>query len=860
MAETGHIQIATTPPRVQYLADGVQKLFVFPFPVFNHDNLQVFVDGLLQTGTYTASGAGASHGGTIAFLAPPPAGARVTIRRLLPLQRTTDFQEGGDFRAKTLNDELDYQTAALQQVGADMERGLRLPPADPDVSTTLPDQQTRAGKLLAFDGQGAPVVLSPTANLPDDAGDRYVTGAGQVTPRTLSDRFASLPTVLDQGAVGDGATDDGPVLAALDRPHALPKQDFAVTPDDLPGVRPYNVEGAGALLDPAQPETLLQTRHDLFSQRGTGRSIAMLAGLLPDLLGPTPDVAQIAGAIAAGAAKVVFVGDSICEGAYDVEPENGWAALFQQSLVRAFPHVAWSFENLSLGSRDAEHLADPGYLALASEPGDPDDGFYRAQPMGFPSVAWPEGSQLGVSWRQHVADAAPDLVVWALGMNNFTMADQAYADAIQSFYDYTRTWATPPTLAVATTFLPTRLNTTFNAQQSALDSHYRVLRGFAAANRLPLLDANRVYHYLRDGCDEGRRLWFREAAFRGFGTNWWDNIEGTAGGVSLTSSRLVFTGVARPRRKVVAADFQADLTFRPAQSGDVLAFNYRVDPDTPSERYELQWSGANVWIYWKTTSKAHIVDTAPTVGADNFIRIRCDGARHRVWVNGTLKIDLIDYSRLADGGCAYRVYLGGVGAAQVGCTLKVGYPARYARPLLHEDDLIGAGDWSVNPDSAGGNGLNHPSTVGHYLIYAPAFGALIDHLRALPKPRVVASQHGAGTVSTTSTSFADLPEAVIVQGEAGRQALLSFFLHVENASPASNANLAQVTLNGVSVSATLQYLPPTDSRGVVVSMAQVLVTLAAGVNTFRLQWMAEGGGHTLASRVPGRLLTVEKLA
>ncbi len=84
---------------------------------------------------------------------------------------------------------------------------------------------------------------------------------------------------------------------------------------------------------------------------------------------------------------MVFVGDSICEGAYDVEPENGWTALFQQSLARAFPKVAWSFENLSLGSRDAEHLADPGYLALASEPGDPDDGFYRAQPMGFPSVA-----------------------------------------------------------------------------------------------------------------------------------------------------------------------------------------------------------------------------------------------------------------------------------------------------------------------------------------------------------------------------------------------------------------------------------------------------------------------------------------
>jgi len=713
---------------------------------------------------------------------------------------------------------------------------------------------------LAFDAAGGPVVLAPTANLPDDAGDRYVTGTGRVTPRTLSDRFAALPTVQDQGALGDGATDDGPVLAALDQPHALPKADYVVTPDDLPEVRPYYVEGAGALLDPSATETPLQTRHDLFNQRGMGRSVAMLASMLPDLLGPTPNVSAIATAIAAGAAKVVFVGDSITEGAYDSEPENGWAALFQQSLTRAFPNVAWTFENLSLGSRDAEHLADPAYLALAEEPGDRDLGFYRVQPTGFPSVAWPDGSQLGVSWRQHVEDAAPHLVVWAHGMNNFTMADQAYATAVQSFHDYTKTWAAPPTVALATTFLPTRLDPTFKVQQTALDSRYRVLRDFAVANRLPLLDANRVYHFLRDGVDEGRRRWFREDAFRAFGTNWWDTIEGSAGGVNLTSGRLVFTGVARPRRKLNAADFQAYLTFRPAQSGDVLAFNYRVDADTPSERYELQWSGVNVRIYWKATSVAHVVDTAPTVGADNYVRVRCDGARHRVWINGTLKIDTIDYSRLADGGCAYRVYLGGVGAAQIGCTLKVGYPARYARPLLHEDDLLGLGDWGSNPDSAGGNGLNHPSTVGHYLIYAPAFGAFLTLLRTLPKPRVVASDHGSGTVSTTATSFTDLAEEVAVQGEAGDQALLSFSLHVGNQSPVSNANLAQVTLNGAAIAETLQYLPPTDTRGTVISMAQVPVTLAAGSNTFRLQWMAEGGGHTLESRVPGRLLTVEKLS
>ena len=67
-----------------------------------------------------------------------------------------------------------------------------------------------------------------------------------------------------------------------------------------------------------------------------------------------------------------------------------------------------------------------------------------------------------------------------------------------------------------------------------------------------------------------------------------------------------------------------------------------------------------------------------------------------------------------------------------------------------------------------------------------------------------------------------------------------------------------MTLNGQQIVETTQYLPPTDHRGVVVSMARVPVTLAAGTNEFRLQWMAESAGHLLESAVPGRSLIVER--
>ena len=858
MAPLEHIKIQAQAPRVQYIADGVQTLFTYTFPAFEPENLQVYVNEVLQVGTYTASGIGSSHGGAVSFAAPPLSGSRITIRRLLRVQRVTDFQEGGDFRAATLNDELDYQAAALQQVQSDMERGLRLAPTDTEAATTLPVKSARAGKILAFDAEGQPVALPPTTDLPGDASTAFVTGAGQISPRTLADRFSALPTVLDQGAKGDGGTDDGPVLAALSTPHFLPTGTYAVSADDLPAVRPYNVSGGGELLDPDATETSLRTRQRLLNDRGMARSLGMMASLLPDLGGPQMDMAALAEAISAGAAKVVFVGDSITEVA-DVEEENSWGALLRQSLERTFPAVTWGFANLSLASRHAGHLADPAYAGLSSEPVDKELGFHRSSISGFPRESWQAGSVTGKSWRDHVRDEVPDLVIWAHGMNNFHLSGQGYYTAVTDFLDYAATWPKVPAVALATTFLPTRLDPTYRARQAAHDGHYRILRDVAANRRLGLIDANRVYHFLRDGLDEGRRHWFREDAFRGWNTAWWDFLEGGSSQVLETSGRLQFSGVARPRRKLRAADFQADIVWRPANGGDVLAFNYRVDPDNSADRYEFQWSGPNLKIYWKSTVKLAAIDAAASVDADNFVRIRCDGARHRVWINGLLKLDGYDYESLAEGSCAYRAYLGSAAPAEIGCTLKAGYPAQYARPLLHEDDLIGTGDWGTNPDSEGGNAINHPSTAGHYLIYGPAIGTFIAGLRQQKGDRGTVSAKATSAISTMSTSFADTGETVSIGAVGGEQAYVSFNLHVRNQSPVTNANLASVTLNGAQIVETTQYLPPTDNRGVVVSMSRVPVDLVAGTNEFRLQWMAESGGHVLESAVPGRSLTVERL-
>lgn len=121
-----HIQIGNVAPRVHYTTDGVQMEYIYPFPIFKNDDLKIYVGTVQQSTGFTIVGAGNSAGGSVIFDEPPTASAVVTLVRRLEVQRTSDFQESGEFRSKVINDELDYLTAALQQVADDQGRSMQL--------------------------------------------------------------------------------------------------------------------------------------------------------------------------------------------------------------------------------------------------------------------------------------------------------------------------------------------------------------------------------------------------------------------------------------------------------------------------------------------------------------------------------------------------------------------------------------------------------------------------------------------------------------------------------------------------------------------------------------------------------------
>ena len=226
---TEHIKMPDITPIVRYVADGVDTGFSYPFPIFASADLAVYLDGAKQASGYIISGAGQSAGGAVTFTSAPANGAVITLARELPIERVTDYLEGGDFSAASINTELDYMIAALQQVNRENDLMLRYGDHENPAGVVLPDRAVRSNKALGFDGAGNSVAVSLAGSMAEP--DFTASGAGAAV-RTVHDKFSDLISVKDFGALGDGLADDTSAiinaLAASDSVF-LPEGDYLVS-------------------------------------------------------------------------------------------------------------------------------------------------------------------------------------------------------------------------------------------------------------------------------------------------------------------------------------------------------------------------------------------------------------------------------------------------------------------------------------------------------------------------------------------------------------------------------------------------------------------------------------------------------
>ncbi|MCC6598431.1 MAG: hypothetical protein IT559_06545 [Alphaproteobacteria bacterium] len=202
---TEDIKMPAVTPVVRYVANGTQSVFVYPFPIFASEDMAVYKNGAKTLSGFDITGAGNTAGGSVTFDTAPAEGVIITLSRELPIERMTDYLEGGEFSAASINAELDYIIASLQQVDRAQERTLKYSDYETSSGTVLPDRALRVNRALGFDGNGDPVAVSLEGAMA--APDFTPYGSGAAT-RTSHDKFSDFVSVKDFGALGNGLADD----------------------------------------------------------------------------------------------------------------------------------------------------------------------------------------------------------------------------------------------------------------------------------------------------------------------------------------------------------------------------------------------------------------------------------------------------------------------------------------------------------------------------------------------------------------------------------------------------------------------------------------------------------------------------
>lgn len=162
--------ISNVSRRIVYTGSAGVGPYSFSFEIIDATDVNVYKNDALLTLTtnYTVT-INANGTGSVTLGVAATSSDRITIVGSRAIERTTDFVTGGDLFANTLNEEIDSQTIFVQQVAETAERSIKAPVTDPtNINMTLPSQLSRAGKTLAFDSNGNPVVGEDIGNWRDD--------------------------------------------------------------------------------------------------------------------------------------------------------------------------------------------------------------------------------------------------------------------------------------------------------------------------------------------------------------------------------------------------------------------------------------------------------------------------------------------------------------------------------------------------------------------------------------------------------------------------------------------------------------------------------------------------------------------
>lgn len=709
-----------------YVGDGVTTSFPFNYKVFKkQDVLVTFTSSsgvntpLLLDSDYLVTlnlDQDATPGGSITYPAPYStrtvlaANEKLTLTGNLAETQPTDIPDLSPFFPQVVEDALDRLTILIQQVQEQTDRSLKL-----GIGDTPPNG--------AYDAGGNRI-----ANVGNAVG-----GLDAINLQTLLAKLA-------------GYAISGSGQAVLD---LLAQQTAGAE-----GTRRVGHTGA-TLFD-----TLTSMQADI-ANRKTG-----MEALLSQMTERIGNIGTLASALSSGTVKAVIWGDSIAEGISQISYDDSWAGLLERTLRQQNPNVTWNFANYSLAGRGIGATTSATYVGNANPNVDPNVGFWYAPSLNAYPL-WPTGSVAGKTWRDHVKDEAPDVIFFAMGINDGNAQVVNFAQEFENLNNYLITWPKVPTVVVLTHYIPNTSNGVFTAAQlETLFQESQATATKCAERGWTCIDVGRLYLAYRDGIDYRNVKMQEERDFINYPTGW-----STLGGAPSLAGGVMSAAAAF----IVSRDFACrDVTIE-AQwtmsdySVGVPKLSYGAPSGQPDAGYNVQLlNGNNIQLYYQGSALASAGVPAVANGAGVVISVKRVGCRHEVYVNGTRYISVFDYNSYGAGYINLRCY--GSGGSISTVRLRMGVPTLFSKSLFTENDLLGpVNDFLTNPASLGGNNINHPSKLGHTVLFMPAFRGLFSSIKRI-------AEHGVGaainrTYDATLTTAIDSTIAARVDGANGNAIL-----------------------------------------------------------------------------------------
>jgi hypothetical protein len=451
-------------------------------------------------------------------------------------------------------------------------------------------------------------------------------------------------------------------------------------------------------------------------------------------------------AVAANAVKVAYVGHSIAAG----NNQNFYGAsvwnLLRRALSEAFPSAVFTWGNYGLGGKDAgDFLGNPNTTITA-----PATTQYREN--------WQNDSGAltsAASWANKVAAFQPDLMFLQFDLNETSAS--TFATNIQAIIDdiaVNARWTSKRPSIVLVSSHTGKDNG--GITQSIVRQCHKALRTLARKNKLPLLDAGRVYDLLTTGIDPASLIPYvsgeialagRVTAAGNLPTAFYESKVGTA--YSPTGTTVRHTTGGQPLlfyRSRLATDGAVQGGITPGGASAVPSLFYRADPNDANyatgtgKQYEIRVTGTTVQAYfWVGGSAVAISGATVTLTngvAASLMQIRveykdgCHTATIYAPSNEIKVLEFFDCQYIGPGYVGWGVYGAGGGSWNVGtgggiqsdgCIVEFwdSLPAQ-AAPMT-DSALVGAvSDWATTPASTGGNAINHLTNLGYKLIYEPA--------------------------------------------------------------------------------------------------------------------------------------------